>query len=141
MNLVGDIAMKDLHMKPTRTFTLTARTCLLPLLCSVCWLATTQAEPINDPTRPYTGRIASTGTQRKAPQLQGIYRFGDTRVAIVDGALVREGDQLQQMVIVSIGDDYVRYARKGTGNTLSILRMTNPVASTTHANAPTEEQP
>ncbi len=83
-------------------------------------LQSIHAQQLSDPTRPYTGRTAPASSQHKPKslQLQAIYRFAGERLAIIDGALVREGDLLNQLKIQVITDDQVRYTRKGVSGVL-----------------------
>ncbi|MGD9841666.1 MAG: hypothetical protein AB7F79_03805 [Steroidobacteraceae bacterium] len=93
---------------------LAATTIALPLSIGLC--QPLAAQQLTDPTRPYTGSSSNlnrTPDKPRQAQLQAIYSFNGQRLAIIDGTLVHEGDQLASLRIDKIADDHVRYVRNG----------------------------
>lgn len=126
--MIAATAMKNLRHPPASHILYSLLLCLP--------LHSIHAQQMSDPTRPYTGRAASASSQHKPKslQLQAIYRFAGERLAIIDGALVREGDLLNQLKIQVITDDQVRYTRKGVSGVLYLPGSTsagtlNPIRS------------
>jgi MSHA biogenesis protein MshK len=88
--------------------------CLVPLLLS----AAAQAQTFRDPMRP-PGSAPAVSSVRKATalQLEGVIS-GTVRVAIVNGRLVRAGDDVGGARILEVLSDGVRYSRAGRVQTL-----------------------
>jgi hypothetical protein len=73
------------------------------------------ADALPDPTRP-----ASLGprpevklTERAALHLEAILGSGNSRVAIVNGRVVREGEHVADVVVTAIGAEAIHYTRGG----------------------------
>lgn len=87
--------------------------CLTALLaCSA------QAQTARDPMRP-PGTAASRPRGPAAIRLEGIIS-GAVRVAIVNGVLVREGDEVAGARILEVLHDGVRYSRGGQVQSLML---------------------
>jgi hypothetical protein len=73
------------------------------------------AEPSHDPTRPATlPSNAKASHVNGAPlQLEAVLRSGGWHLAIVNGRIVREGEQVSNAVITEISADSIRYTYAG----------------------------
>jgi MSHA biogenesis protein MshK len=93
------------------------RTHLLAILLSgtVLASATTAAADLGDPMRPPSAPAAviSRPSASSSLQLQAVIGTGASRVAIVDGKLVRVGDKIDGAVIDEISTGSIRYTRGG----------------------------
>jgi hypothetical protein len=114
------------HFTPAKS--LMASTLLLSLLPSL----PVAAQQFADPTRPYSGSVAKLVARPKQAQMQvqAIYHFTTQRLAIIDGALVREGQQVAGMTIEQIADDHVRYRRNGVSGVLRLAAVASSVTPT-----------
>ena len=82
--------------------------CLTALL-----VGTAQAQTARDPMRPPGTAVASARPRGPtALKLEGVIS-GQVRVAIVNGRLVREGDEIAGARILEVLHDGVRYSRAG----------------------------
>ena len=81
--------------------------CLTALLAGV-----TQAQTARDPMRPPGTAAAARPRGPATLKLEGIIS-GSVRVAIVNGVLVREGDEVAGARILEVLHDGVRYSRGG----------------------------
>jgi hypothetical protein len=99
------------------------------------------AQAVADPMRPANAPRAVAGPAREAAptgaRLTAVFFNGQRRVAVVDGRVVKEGDQLRDGVVAEIAADSVRIARGGQSHTLKIPKSTVPVrVRTTVENEP-----
>jgi len=92
-----------------------ASVCLTALLaCSA------QAQTARDPMRPPGATVAAARPRGPAVlKLEGVIS-GSVRVAIVNGQLVREGDEIAGAKILEVLHDGVRYSRAGQVQSLSL---------------------
>ncbi len=111
--------------------------CALTLLAL---LSVAEAAEINDPMRP-----AGSSTRAAAPRpgvpalrLEGIMSSGDSRVAIVNGQVVRVGARVAGVEILAILSDGIRYSRGGREQFLMLpgARLSVRVASLPEAKTP-----
>lgn len=99
------------------------------------------AQAVADPMRPANAPRAVADPVRASspggPRLTAVFFNGQRRVAVVDGRVVQEGDQLRDGVVAEIAADSVRIARGGQSHTLKIPKSTVPVrVRTTVENEP-----
>ena len=96
------------------------------------------AQTAHDPMRP-PGTVAARARGPAALKLEGIIS-GSVRVAIVNGQLVRAGDEVAGARILEVLQDGVRYSRGGQTQSLSLpgaLALTSMrVASSPEAKKP-----
>jgi len=78
-----------------------------------------QAQTARDPMRPPSTAAAARPRGPGALKLEGIIS-GAVRVAIVNGQLVREGDEIAGARILEVLHDGVRYSRGGQIQSLSL---------------------
>ena len=72
------------------------------------------AQSLRDPTRPPQPHAAARAAVRgQLPVLSAIFTRGDERAAIVDGRLVKTGDEVSGGSINAISNERVRWSRKG----------------------------
>ena len=88
--------------------------CLMTLLA-----CTAQAQTARDPMRPPGTTAAARPRGPATLKLEGIIS-GSVRVAIVNGVLVREGDEVAGARILEVLHDGVRYSRGGQVQSLSL---------------------
>jgi hypothetical protein len=86
---------------------------LLPLL-ALSALATAQADPLRDPTRPPHAAGARAAAQDAAPVLTAVFSAGERHSAIFNGRLVKAGDTVGAYTIEDVLGDGVRYRHAGT---------------------------
>jgi MSHA biogenesis protein MshK len=97
------------------------------LLC-VC----AQADQLKDPTQPpVTSSTARGPALPRSLNLEAILQSADRYVAIVDGKIVRVGDQLGNARIEEITTDSVRYSRGGREHTIRLARRSVKVRHAT----------
>ena len=84
-----------------RIFVLTVATTLL-----LGAVASQAAEPLRDPTRPYSAPIANTNVT--GFRTTAVFVASDRRIAIVNGKRVAEGDRVDGAIVVEIRNDQVR---------------------------------
>jgi MSHA biogenesis protein MshK len=90
--------------------------CCLALLLA----ATAQAQTVRDPMRPAGSAPVSAAPRGPATlKLEGVIS-GSVRVAIVNGRLVRAGDEIAGARILEVLHDGVRYSRAGRIQSLSL---------------------
>jgi hypothetical protein len=85
---------------------------------------------VADPMRPPGAgapRVAAAPRGPAAIRLEGILQNGASRVAIVNGQVVREGAQVAGAVIVTILADGIRYSRAGREQVLMLPTNTTSV--------------
>jgi hypothetical protein len=66
-----------------------------------------------DPTRPATASDAGSAPQNGVVRVQAIVSRAKTRVAVVDGRLVRAGDRIAGVLIEEVTPEGVRYSQDG----------------------------
>ena len=88
--------------------------CLTALLACAA-----QAQTARDPMRPPGTAAAVRARGPAAIRLEGIIS-GSVRVAIVNGVLVREGDEVAGAKILEVLHDGVRYSRGGQVQSLML---------------------
>jgi hypothetical protein len=110
--------------------------CLTPLLLSFA----AQAQSFRDPMRP-PGLAPAKSIVAKSTtlKLEGVIS-GAVRVAIVNGRLVRAGDEVAGARIVEVLIDGVRYSRAGHIQTL-VLPGVHPLAGARVARSPEALKP
>jgi hypothetical protein len=97
---------------------------VLSLAAALLLAAAAQAQTFRDPMRP-AGATQAAAPAIKRPQaaaplkLEGIIT-GPTRVAIVNGRLVRAGDVVAGVTVLEVLPDAVRYSRAGRIQTLAL---------------------
>jgi ribosomal protein L14 len=82
--------------------------CLLALAAGA---AAAQAAQLADPTRP--SATAAPAEREGGMHVEAIIVRATSRVAIVDGHLVRAGDRIGDVVIEAVTPEGVRYSRGG----------------------------
>lgn len=86
----------------------------LSVLSLAAVVAAQAGNPLADPTRP----ASATDPVAAAPEsgevrVQAIVIRGDSRVAVVDGRVVRAGDRIANVLIEEVTPDGVRYSHDG----------------------------
>lgn len=77
-------------------------------------MATSQAQALEDPTRPPDFRAAPSATAEiKQYSLDSIVIGPDRRVAVIDGTARREGEQFNGKTLVRIYPDRVKLREQG----------------------------
>ncbi|HEV7608407.1 MAG TPA: hypothetical protein VGO61_13775 [Steroidobacteraceae bacterium] len=110
--------------------------CLAPLLLA----AGAQAQTFRDPMRPPGSTPASVRPSGPATlKLEGVIS-GTVRVAIVNGRLVRAGDEIANARIIEVLSDGVRYSRAGRIQTL-LLPGVHALAGVRVARSPEATKP
>jgi hypothetical protein len=87
------------------------------------------AEPLLDPTQPYSeNSIAHANSRPAAAQLklEAILHSDQRRLAIVNGQLVHEGDRVGDNLIENITQTTLRYSNHGQQHTLMLANTTLP---------------
>ena len=83
-------------------------------LCCVLIAPFAAAASLRDPTRPPQPHAAARAAKRDlVPVVSAIFTRGDERTAIVDGHLVKTGDEVSGGSISAISSERVRWSRKG----------------------------
>jgi hypothetical protein len=108
--------------------------CLTTLLACAA-----QAQTARDPMRPPGVATAARPRGPAAIQLEGIIS-GAVRVAIVNGVLVREGDEVAGARILEVLHDGVRYSRAGQVHSL-LLPGARALSSVRVARSPEASKP
>jgi hypothetical protein len=91
----------------------------VPLLALLAMGVTSaHGESLHDPMRPANAAPAQTESQDL--RLEAIFTNGGSRVAIVNGQLVRAGESVETAHIESITEDSVRYTRDGSSRTVRL---------------------
>ncbi|HXY97941.1 MAG TPA: hypothetical protein VEH00_13335 [Steroidobacteraceae bacterium] len=100
------------------------------ILCALllCARATTALADgaLLDPTRPHTAE-ALLESDLSGVHVQAILDRSGTRLAIVDGRLVRAGDRIGGIVIEEVTAHGVRYSRDGRGEFAALESPKIPV--------------
>jgi len=111
--------------------------CLTPLLLSFG----AQAQTFRDPMRPpgSTPVVVARPARSTTLKLEGVIS-GSVRVAIINGRLVRVGDEVAGARIVEVLIDGVRYSRAGHVQTL-VLPGVHPLAGLRVARSPEATKP
>jgi hypothetical protein len=78
--------------------------------CVTAATVTRADDALADPTQP--GSRAASRVHSGGLQVQGIITRSGTRIAIVDGRLVRAGDRVGNVVIQEVLPEGVRYSRR-----------------------------
>ncbi len=83
-----------------------------------------KADELRDPTRPAAlgPGIVMAAPGVEAVRLEAILSAGDGRRAIVNGKVVREGDRVVGVQIVTINENSIHYVRAGRGHIASLSR-------------------
>jgi len=108
--------------------------CLTALLTGAA-----QAQTARDPMRPPGTATAARPRGPAAIRLEGIIS-GSVRVAIVNGVLVREGDEIAGARILEVLHDGVRYSRGGQVQSL-LLPGARALTSVRVARSPEASKP
>jgi MSHA biogenesis protein MshK len=119
------------------------RFALAPLALSwvaLCWLGSSPAEELRDPTQPPRAVVlpsapASAGAARPA-RLEAVLHAGDRAVAIIDGKLLRVGDWLGDARVAAIDSDAVHLTREGRKLTLRLANKAMKVRRTASSKDP-----
>ena len=87
-------------------------------------LALAADPPLGDPMRPYSPASPAAGDQRAARpfRLTGVLIAATRRVAVINGALYREGDTVNGARVVRIERDSVQLRRGNENLTLQLQR-------------------
>jgi MSHA biogenesis protein MshK len=112
----------------------------LRIICALLLAGTVHADGIRDPMRPAGAapRVAKPATQPSL-KLEGIIA-GGSRVAIVNGRLVRAGDSIGSARILEVFANGVRYERAGKITTLT-LPVVHASSAVRVARKPQESRP
>jgi len=100
---------------------------------------TSQAQTARDPMRPPGTAAAARPRGPAAIKLEGIIS-GSVRVAIINGVLVREGDEVAGARILEVLHDGVRYSRGGQVQSL-LLPGARALTSVRVARSPEASKP
>ena len=92
---------------------------LVPLCLAALIAGTAHAQVARDPMRPPGTSAAARPRGPVALKLEGVIS-GSVRVAIVNGRLVREGDEIAGARILEVTPDGLRYSRGGQTQSLSL---------------------
>lgn len=115
---------------------------IAPWLCLTMLLVTSvQAQGVRDPMRP-PGATAAASSRPRATntlKLEGVIA-GPVRVAIVNGRLVRAGDEVAGARILEVLHDGVRYSRAGKIHSL-LLPDVRALAITRLVSSPEATKP
>jgi hypothetical protein len=110
--------------------------CCLALLLA----DTVHAQTIRDPMRPAGSTPVSAGPRGPATlKLEGVIS-GSVRVAIINGRLVRAGDEIAGAKILEVLHDGVRYSRAGRVQSL-LLPGARALTSVRVASSPEASKP
>jgi hypothetical protein len=77
------------------------------------------ADRLVDPTRP-ASRGSAVSTASEAIRVEAILRSGDRHLAIVNGKIVRAGDQVGAVQILEVFGDGVRYSHAGQSHVVRL---------------------
>ena len=94
---------------------------LLPCLSFVVVLISAHAEAQRDPTRPsgHAG-VSDAAAANKGLSLESILVSGERKVAVINGAVVQQGDTVGMARVISIGRERVRVVQDGRSLDLSL---------------------
>lgn len=110
---------------------------LTPFLILALALGVAHAQEMRDPTRPASlgpgPVLRADGVQ--AVRLEAVLDSGDNKRAIVNGKVVREGDRVAGVRIVSISGNSVHYVRAGQGHIARLPIQKIPVRTGATLNA------
>jgi hypothetical protein len=113
---------------------------LATVTCASLLLASTAfAQAIRDPMRPAGAAPAARSRAASTLKLEGVIS-GPVRVAIVNGRLVRAGDEVAGVRIVEVLIDGVRYSRAGQVHSILLPGVT-AIAVTRVARSPEARSP
>jgi len=101
-------------------------------LAAALALASAQADPLRDPTRPPQAALARAAAAEPPPLVSAVFDAGDRRRAIFNGQLVRAGDAVGAYRIEDVLADGVRYRHAGTVHELHLPHV-DPVKKPTTA--------
>ena len=85
------------------------------------------ADGLADPTRRPGGSRGPAPQARQFLRVEAVFSSADRRLAIVNGKVVRAGDQVSGVRIEEILDDGVRYVRDGKTHTVRLRTASMPV--------------
>lgn len=96
--------------------------------------------PLVDPTRPATATdVPAEASEAGGMHVQAVVIRGGSRVAVVDGRVVRAGDRIANLVIEEVTPDGVRYSQDGHSR-FARLKSPTPL-SVRHGGAPSQRDP
>jgi len=107
------------------------KTLMNPYLATLLLTMTAQsalAERLVDPTRPVNARPAADAPKSQGGiRLEAIMRSGGAHLAIVNGKIVRAGDQVGAVRIDEVLPDGIRYTSEGRSHTARLDSKAIPV--------------
>jgi MSHA biogenesis protein MshK len=108
------------------------------LLCALaCGGAAQAGNPLVDPTRPATATdVPAEASEAGGVRVQAVVIRGGSRVAVVDGRVVRAGDRIANVLIEEVTPDGVRYSQDGHSR-FARLKCPTPL-SVRHGGAPSQ---
>ena len=101
--------------------------CLAALFAAAC--TARAGEGLVDPTRP-TSRVAAPESVGDGIHVEAVILRAGSRVAIVNGHIVRAGDHLGDTLIEEVTADGVRYSQHGHS---AFARLTTATIAVRHA--------
>lgn len=102
----------------------TLQSCFAVLLLALG--AQASADGLVDPTRR-AGMSRGPTPEARALRVEAVFSSAERRLAIVNGKVVRVGDQVSGVRIDEILDDGVRYVRNGKTHTVRLRPASMPV--------------
>jgi MSHA biogenesis protein MshK len=99
--------------------------CLAVLLLAMS--SQTLADRLADPTRPPQASRGQDAEMRPGVRVEAILRSADRRLAIVNGRIVRAGDNVNGMQVEEILVDGIRYMRDGQTHIVRLRPAAMPV--------------
>ena len=107
------------------------KTLMNPYLATLLLTMTAQsalAERLVDPTRPANARpVVDAPKAQGGIRLEAILRSGGAHLAIVNGKIVRAGDQVGAVRIDAVLPDGIRYTSEGRSHTARLESKAIPV--------------
>ena len=103
----------------------TLQSCFAVLLLALG--AHAAADGLVDPTRRAGAPRGPATEARQTLRVEAVFSSADRRLAIVNGKVVRVGDQVSGVRIDEILDDGVRYVRNGKTHTVRLSPAAMPV--------------
>lgn len=106
-----------------------ARILLQAMLALLLNISCAHADTLVDPTRPVSVPTRSASPVRvieQASRVTAIFQFGERRVAVLDGRVVKAGDRIGDIVVQEILSDGVRLLHAGR---VEIARLPKLAAS------------
>ena len=108
-------------------------------LAALLFTAGVHAQTFRDPMRPAGAAAATRPRAPSSLKLEGVIS-GSVRVAIINGRLVRAGDEIAGAKILEVLNDGVRYSRGGQVQSLLLPGVT-ALAVTRVARSPEAHKP